>query len=68
MGNRFNSDQWNNYRNNVNNFRNNRATEINNSIQNNFGQNSTQTWLLVRQKQPEMPNVPQTAEAGTKGS
>ena len=33
-----------------------------------FGPNSTQTWLLVRQKQPEMPNVPQTAEAGTKGS
>jgi hypothetical protein len=33
-----------------------------------FGPNTTQTWLLVRQKQPEMPNAPQTAEGGTKGS
>src|SRR5271165_5643762 len=33
-----------------------------------FGPDKTQTWLLVRQKQPEMPNAPQTAEAETKGS
>ena len=33
-----------------------------------FGSNTTQTWLLVRQKKPEMPNAPQTAEAETKGS
>jgi hypothetical protein len=33
-----------------------------------FGPDKTQTWLLVRQKQPEMPNAPQTAEAVTKGS
>jgi hypothetical protein len=31
-----------------------------------FGPNTTQTWLLVRQKQPEMPSAPQTAEAGKK--
>ena len=33
-----------------------------------FGTDKTQTWLLVRQKQPEMPSTPQTARAGTKGS
>jgi hypothetical protein len=33
-----------------------------------FGPDKTQTWLLVRQKQPEMPAAPQTAEAETKGS
>jgi hypothetical protein len=33
-----------------------------------FGPDKTQTWLLVRLKQPEMPNAPQTAEAATKGS
>jgi hypothetical protein len=33
-----------------------------------FGPDKTQTWLLVRQKQPEMPNAPQTAEVETKGS
>jgi hypothetical protein len=33
-----------------------------------FGSNTTQTWLLVRQKQPEMPTAPQTAAAETKGS
>ena len=32
-----------------------------------FGPDKTQTWLLVRQKQPEMPNAPQTAEVETKG-
>jgi hypothetical protein len=44
VGNRFNSQQWNDYRNNVNNFRNNRATEINNSIQNNFDGNFDDDW------------------------
>jgi len=33
-----------------------------------FGEGKTQTWLLVRQKQPEMPNAPETASAGTKDS
>jgi hypothetical protein len=33
-----------------------------------FGPDTTQTWLLVRLKQPEMPTTPQTAEAETKGS
>ena len=33
-----------------------------------FGPDKTQTWLLVRLKQPEMPTAPQTAEAQTKGS
>ena len=33
-----------------------------------FGPDKTQTWLMVRQKQPEMPNTPETAEAGTRGS
>jgi hypothetical protein len=33
-----------------------------------FGPDTTQTWLLVRLKQPEMPTAPQTAEAQTKGS
>ena len=33
-----------------------------------FGTDKTQTWLLVRQKQPEMPSTPQTASAGAKGS
>ena len=33
-----------------------------------FGADSTQTWLLVRQKQPEMPTAPQTPAAETKGS
>jgi len=33
-----------------------------------FGPDTTQTWLLVRLKQPEMPNAPQTAKAETKGS
>jgi hypothetical protein len=33
-----------------------------------FAPDTTQTWLLVRQKQPEMPTAPQTAAAETKGS
>jgi hypothetical protein len=33
-----------------------------------FGPDTTQTWLLVRLKQPEMPTAPQTAEAETKGT
>jgi hypothetical protein len=44
VGNRFNSQQWNDYRNNVNNFRNNRATEITNNIQNNFDNNFDDNW------------------------
>jgi hypothetical protein len=28
-----------------------------------FGTATTQTWLLVRLKQPEMPNAPQTETA-----
>ena len=43
-GNRFNSQQWNDYKSNVNNFRNNRATEINNNIQNNFDNNFDDNW------------------------
>jgi hypothetical protein len=41
---RFNSSEWNNYRGNVNNFRNNRALEINNNIQNNFDNNFDNNW------------------------
>jgi hypothetical protein len=33
-----------------------------------FGPDTTQTWLLVRLKQPEMPNAPQSATAETKES
>jgi hypothetical protein len=44
VGNRFNSQQWNDYKNNVNNFRNNRATEITNNIQNNFDNNFNDNW------------------------
>jgi hypothetical protein len=44
LGNRFNSGDWQNYRNNVGNFRNNRATEINNNIQNNFDGNFDDSW------------------------
>ena len=44
VGNRFNSANWNNYKNNVQHFRNNRATEINNSIQNNFDGNFDDNW------------------------
>jgi hypothetical protein len=33
-----------------------------------FGEDKTQTWLLVRLKQPEMPSAPQTASAETKES
>jgi len=31
-----------------------------------FGPDTTQTWLLVRLKQPEMPNAPQTETAEDK--
>jgi hypothetical protein len=41
---RFNSSEWNNYRGNVNNFRDNRALEINNNIQNNFDNNFDDNW------------------------
>jgi hypothetical protein len=33
-----------------------------------FGPDTTQTWLLVRLKQPEMPNAPRSATAETKDS
>ena len=33
-----------------------------------FGPDTTQTWLLVRLKQPEMPTAPQTASGETKES
>jgi len=33
-----------------------------------FGPDRTQTWLLVRLKQPEMPTASQAAQAETKGS
>lgn len=33
-----------------------------------FGPDTTQTWLLVRLKQPEMPNAPQSATAEAKES
>ena len=33
-----------------------------------FGADMTQTWLLVRLRQPEMPTAPQTASGETKGS
>jgi len=33
-----------------------------------FGEGNTQTWLMVRQKQPEMPSGPETANAGTEES
>jgi eukaryotic-like serine/threonine-protein kinase len=33
-----------------------------------FGPDTSQTWLLVRLKQPEMPNAPQTAAAEPKES
>jgi hypothetical protein len=36
--------QWNNYKNNVNNFRNNRSLEINNNIQNHFDNNFNDNW------------------------
>jgi hypothetical protein len=41
---RFNGSEWNNYRGNVDNFRNNRALEINNNIQNNFDNNFDNNW------------------------
>ena len=40
----FNNAQWNDYKNNVDNFRNNRSTEINNSIQNHFDNNFNGNW------------------------
>ena len=41
---RFNGSEWNNYRGNVDNFRNNRALEINNNIQNKFDNNFDNNW------------------------
>ena len=40
----FNNPQWNNYKNNVNNFRNDRSIEINNSIRNHFDNNFNDNW------------------------
>jgi hypothetical protein len=40
----FNKPEWNNYKNNVNNFRNNRSIEINNNIQNHFDNNFNAGW------------------------
>jgi hypothetical protein len=40
----FNKPEWNNYKNNVNNFRNNRSIEINNNIQNHFDNNFNTSW------------------------
>jgi hypothetical protein len=44
VANSFNQPQWNNYRNNVNNFRNDRSIEINNNIQNHFDNNFNDSW------------------------
>jgi hypothetical protein len=33
-----------------------------------FGPDTTQTWLLIRLKQPEMPNSPEGAQEETKES
>ena len=33
-----------------------------------FGNDNTQTWLLIRQKQPEMPATLEPASTGAKGS
>jgi hypothetical protein len=42
--NTFNKPEWNNYKTNVNNFRNNRSVEINNSVQNHFDNNFNDNW------------------------
>jgi hypothetical protein len=42
--NSFNKPEWNNYKNNVDNFRNNRSVEINNDIQNHFDNNFNDNW------------------------
>ena len=44
LANSFNKPEWNNYKNNVNNFRSNRSVEINNSIQNHFDNNFNDNW------------------------
>ncbi len=44
VANNFNKADWNTYRNNVNNFRNNRSIEINNNIQNRFDNNFNDNW------------------------
>jgi hypothetical protein len=40
----INKPEWNNYKNNVNAFRNNRAIEINNNVQNHFDNNFNDSW------------------------
>ena len=44
VANRFNKSDWSSYKNNVQDFRNNRSLEINNSIQNNFDNNFDDNW------------------------
>ena len=44
VANSFNKPEWNNYRNNVDNFRRNRSVEINNNIQNHFDNNFNDRW------------------------
>ena len=44
VANSFNKPEWNNYKNNVNNFRSNRSVEINNNIQNHFDNNFNGNW------------------------
>jgi hypothetical protein len=44
LANSFNKPEFNNYKNNVNNFRNNRSVEINNNIQNRFDNNFNASW------------------------
>ena len=40
----FNKPEWNNYKNNVNDFRNNRSVEINYNVQNHFDNNFNASW------------------------
>jgi hypothetical protein len=44
VANSFNKPEFNNYRNNVDNFRSNRSVEINNNIQNHFDNNFNDRW------------------------
>jgi hypothetical protein len=44
IGNSFNSPQWNDYKNNVQNYWDNRAIEVNNNIQNSFDKNFSSDW------------------------
>jgi hypothetical protein len=44
VANRFNQPEWNNYKNNVQNYRDNRATEVTNNVQNNFNNYFNANW------------------------